>query len=370
MHLLVSIRRRRRNSLRRVGSLAAAVCAEELFEEEAGEESGIVADDAVFFEEIIGDEADFLLEDFLAINGNRFGVFRAVAAQDRRGDGFAVGDNSVNDVARDMELDGAKMVAEGVVSGFTGLRHQVGNVHAGGFGAEDGAGNLRNEEVRDDAGVKRTGTHEDKVGVLKRLNSHGERADATWVQLDLANGKLTAGDAGLAVDALAIGESRDQVNIRKSRGKNTAANREDLAGDADGFGKIASDMCESSKKEVTEVVTAEPSTGVEAILKKASKKSFVLGERHHAVADVAGREHAILAAQAAGAATIIGDGNDGDQVGDGALGRRQSIAAANDVFLQASEQSGETSAPAKCNYAQAGKCIFLQARNFHARLKY
>ena len=53
----------------------------------------------------------------------------------------------------------------------------------------------------------------------------------------------------------------------------------------------------------------EATSGFEAVLKQARDQAFVLGERHHAVADVAGREHVELAAQTAGAAAVIADGH-------------------------------------------------------------
>jgi hypothetical protein len=43
---------------------------------------------------------------------------------------------------------------------------------------------------------------------------------------------------------------------------------------------------------------------------------FVLGERHQAVADVAGGKHSEIASQAAGTASLISDGDDGGKPGD------------------------------------------------------
>jgi hypothetical protein len=69
-------------------------------------------------------------------------------------------------------------------------------------------------------------------------------------------------------------------------------------------------------------------------LKQAAEKRFVFRKRHHAVADVAGREDAILAAQAAGAAAVIGDRDDGGEIGDGTIGAGVLVGAADDEFLE------------------------------------
>jgi hypothetical protein len=44
-------------------------------------------------------------------------------------------------------------------------------------------------------------------------------------------------------------------------------------------------------------------------LKEARHQGFVGRERDHAIADVAGRQHVKIAAQAAGAAAVVGDGH-------------------------------------------------------------
>ena len=53
-----------------------------------------------------------------------------------------------------------------------------------------------------------------------------------------------------------------------------------------------------------------PRPRVEAVLKQARDQTLVFRQRHHAIADVAGREHVEFAAQAAGTAAIVGDRDD------------------------------------------------------------
>ena len=122
------------------------------------------------------------------------------------------------------------------------------------------------------------------------------------------------------MDRAAVFEGGDEMRRWKGRRKNAAANGQDFAADADGFGKIAGDMGERGQEKIAEIVADEAAAGVKAILKEAAEQGFVLRERDHAVANVAGRKDAIFAAQAAGAAAVVGDGDDGGEVRDGMLG--------------------------------------------------
>lgn len=140
-----------------------------------------MADDAVFFKEIAGDETDFGFEDVAAIEENRFGAFGTVTAGNLRGDGFAIGDDSIEDVATGVILDGTKMVAESVVGGFARLGHEVGDVNARSSGTDDRVGDFGDKQIWNDAGIERTGAHEDEVSLLDGFNHRRERADAARV---------------------------------------------------------------------------------------------------------------------------------------------------------------------------------------------
>src|SRR5216684_23828 len=116
---------------------------EEFFEEEAGEAAGVVAEDAVFLEEIVEDDAEAEFLEGGEVDGYRFGALGTVAAGYVGGDGLAIGDNPIDDAAGDVFLDGAEMVGEGVAGGFAGLGHQIGDVDARRFGFSNGGGNFR-----------------------------------------------------------------------------------------------------------------------------------------------------------------------------------------------------------------------------------
>jgi hypothetical protein len=117
---------------------------------------------------------------------------------------------------------------------------------------------------------------------------------------------------------------------------------------------------EGSDKEVAEAVAVELAL-VEAVLEEAGEEVLVFGESDHAVADIAGRKHLEVFAEAAGGASVVGDGDHGGEVadgaGDGRAGRRcraggglEADAAAavrgDDVALEAAEERGEAGSAA------------------------
>src|SRR5271163_3965984 len=102
------------------------------------------------------------------------------------------------------------------------------------------------------------------------------------------------------------------MNVFERGGEDAAADGEDFAADADGFGEISGDVRECREEEIAEIVADEAVASFETVLKEAAEQSFVFGESHHAIADIAGRKYAVFAAQAAGGAAVVGDGDDGD----------------------------------------------------------
>lgn len=243
--------------------------------EEARETGRIVAYEAVFFEEIVENEFDFELEDLLGINEDGLGALGAITASDVGRNGLAIGDNPVNDTLVDMALNGAQMLTESVVCGFARLGHQIGDIDAWGFGAGNGLGNFRNEEIGDHAGVKRARAHKDEVGLLNGVNGFGKGANAARHELDLPDGHAAAGDFGFAADALAVGERGGEMHIGDGGGKDTPADGEDFAGDANGFDKIAGDVGESGQEQVAEIMPNEAAPRMKAVLEEAAEQRFI-----------------------------------------------------------------------------------------------
>jgi hypothetical protein len=317
-----------------------------------------VADDAVFLEEMVEDHAYAQILDAIEVVGDGRGALGAIAARDFGRDGFAIGDHPIEEAARsvparNMALDGADVLAERIAGGFAGLGHEVGDVNASGFGVRNGVGNLRDEEIGNDAGVERARAEKDQIGFLDGFEGFGKRANITGRERELADGNAAGGDAGFAVNDAATFERGDEMDVGNRGRKDAPANGEDLAADAHGFGEISGNMSERGEKKIAEIMAAQAAASLKAILKEASEEGFVLGQGDHAIANIAGRKDAVFAAQPAGAAAVIGYGDDGGEIGDGALFGGMLVTAADDVLLEPAKEGGKAGAAAESDDAEA-----------------
>src|SRR5258707_14706310 len=214
---------------------------EEFFEEEAGEALGMVADDAVFFQEIVEDDAEAEFLEGGNVDGHGFGALRTITAGHIGRHRLAVGDDPIDDPARNVLLDGAQMIGQGVTGGFAGLRHQIGDIDArsGGFG--NGSGNFRNQQVWKNAGVERAGAEKYQVSLLDGFDGLGKRAHTARGKLKLFDWHFAGGDLGFALKGAAVFVRGNEVHVWKGGRKNAAANGEHFAADADSLGEIAGD---------------------------------------------------------------------------------------------------------------------------------
>ena len=106
-------------------------------------------------------------------------------------------------------------------------------------------------------------------------------------------------------------------------------------------------MRERRQEQISKIVANQTVPGAEPILKQPAQQRFVFGERDHAVADIPRGEDAVFAAQPAGAAPVVRDGDDGSEVDDGPLARWIRVVARCNVELEAAEKGGEAGAAAK-----------------------
>src|SRR5882672_5192068 len=128
-------------------------------------------------------------------------------------------------------------------------------------------------------------------------------------------------------------------------------------------------MRKRGEEKVAEVVADEAAASVEAVLKEPAEQRFIFRKSDHAISNVAGRENTILAAQAAGAAAVIGDGDDRSKVGDGMLARGMFIGAADYMFLEAAEKCRKAGAAAESDNAETAVRSFRLGRGFfHVRM--
>jgi len=160
--------------------------------------------------------------------------------------------------------------------GFAGLSHQVSNVDAGSVRFGNSVGNLRDQQVRKNAGVERTGSEKNQVGFLDGFDSQGKRTHAARGKLEVLDRHGAGGDARFAVNGAAVFEGGDKMHVRERGRKDASADGQHFAADADGFGEIAGDMRERGQKKIAEIVADKAAAGMKTILEQAAKKRFIL----------------------------------------------------------------------------------------------
>jgi len=152
---------------------------EEFFEEEAGEALGMVADDAVFFQEIVEDDAE---AEFLEGGKYRRPRVRRPARDKRRatsGDtAWRLATTPIDDPARNMLLDDAQDDRPGRNRRFR--RACVIKLaiyrRAEAVDLAMGRGNFRDQQVWKNAGVERAGAEKYQVSLLDGFDGLGKRA--------------------------------------------------------------------------------------------------------------------------------------------------------------------------------------------------
>ena len=96
---------------------------EEFFEEKTGQAPGVVAQNPVFFEQIIEQHAVTKTPERRQINVDWSSSFRSVASGNVGRNGLAVRHHEIDHAVRQMLLDGADVVGKRIARRFTGLRH-------------------------------------------------------------------------------------------------------------------------------------------------------------------------------------------------------------------------------------------------------
>src|SRR5216684_6685832 len=248
----------------------------EFFEKEAGKAGGIVADDAVLFEEIVQNDAISELLQVRDIDDHGLGALGTITLGDFRGDRLTIGDDPVDEAARSVALNSAEMIGQSVAGGFAGLGHEIGDVDARRLGFGDGAGDFRDEQIGKNAGVERTGAKKNQVRALNGLDRFRQRADVARKQRELPDWLSASGNARFSVNFAAAFERGDQRHVGDRGRKNSAANGQDFAADPNRFREVAGDVGQRGEEEVAEVVADEAAAGVKAILKEVAEQSFVL----------------------------------------------------------------------------------------------
>jgi len=287
-------------------------------EQGLGEAVGVVAEEIAFEGEITGDGFDAEGTDTVEVGSDGCLASACVKIEQGGRDGRGIDEGVVEDahaICLAVVEDFFDVLGCGEPERLVGLGHKVADIDAGGLGGGDGLGDAMHEQVSDQRGVERAGAEGDEVCVGDGIEGCGEGFGVGGCEHEFDDAVGAGGDAGFAVDQIACVHARGEGDVAVGGGVDAASGGKNLGGHLHGLGEVSGDAGERGEEEIAEVVALQAAV-VEAVLKELGEQEFVLGERDHAVAHVSGREHVELFAQAAGGATVVGDGDDGGEVAD------------------------------------------------------
>ena len=116
-------------------------------QEELGQPARVVADHAVFEEQVGADRLYTQRAEGVKIHHHRLGAVCRVAAHQARGERPSVEDDVIEEVATSVLVDGAQMLGGRVSAGFARLGHQVTHEHLQRLRARDGLRDSMHQEV-------------------------------------------------------------------------------------------------------------------------------------------------------------------------------------------------------------------------------
>jgi len=339
----------------------------------AGDAGGVVASDSVFFEVVAehGNDAEFL--DGVKIVGDLARTFQLVLSQEFRGNRRAVDERVIEKLLLGVAVEGADVIGGSEIQAFVGLGHQVADVDLDRLGRDDCLRNAPHQQVGNQAGEQRARTDGDEIRVgdgFERLR-HG--LDVRRNEEQFADASLAGSDFCFAAHAGAIFHESFKFDVGSRGGMNVSAGEQNLGRQAHGFGEIGRDGSKRGEKQVSEAVAFEPGAFFKTMAEEFRQQSFVFAEGYDAIADVTGRQHVELFAQAAAGAPVVADGDYGAKIADhGRVGDSAgNFGGGENKFLQSLEQGGKAGPTTNGDYAQTTLArTFLRDRgspgfNFH-----
>ena len=237
-----------------------------------------------------------------------------------------------------MVLDGLQVLAHRVPHRLAGLAGDVADVDLHRRAGAQRLDHSLDEEVGQDRRVERSRPDDDQLGGQDRGLGLGVDLGVRRLEEHAVDLLDTVGHLRLADPDLAA-RGRAEHDVAERGRDDLAAHREDPTGLSDGVLEVAGDLRHGGDEEVAEGVTGERSLTAEPVLEQLGHQRLGLGERGEALADVSRRQDAIFLAEPSAGSSVVGDGDDRDDVAG--------------VFLHASEQRGQAGAAADRDQARA-----------------
>ena len=233
-----------------------------------------------------------------------------VRLHDLRRDRRAVCDADVDDAGAGMLQNGADMIVGVVAVGLTVLGHDVQRVDLACTALADGVSDAADKEIRNDARIEAPRPDHDDIGVADGLHALRQGRRTLWDQPDLADAGIVdlfrVEDLALTEHAAAVVKLRLQPHILIGHGQHPAGDGQDVPHPVDRLVKRAGNAVHGRQEQIAEALPREATLG-EAVVQQLAHRLFRVGQRQNAAPDVAGRQHAEILAQRAGASVRVGE---------------------------------------------------------------
>ena len=252
-----------------------------------------------------------------SVDDDGLGVLHPVAILQILGDGGGIGQAQIHQAGLGVGEEGFQVVGQGVALCLPLLGHDVGDVDAQGVGLSHRLGHAIHQQVGDDAGVQAPRPQEDDVRLADGVQRSRQRRRVLRLHAHLGDaavlGTLEGGDFGFSHHRRAVFKLRHHVHILVGHRQHLPRDGQDLAHACYRLVKGGGDTVQRRQEQVAEALPCQAPL-LEPVVQQVFHDGFRVGHSLQAAADVARRGHPQVLPQHAGAAAIVGHGDDGGQV--------------------------------------------------------
>lgn len=295
----------------------------------------------MLFEEFVHDAFEAEALDGFNVIFHGLGALLAIALDDGAARHAMIQDHPIENLLLGVFEDRADVIGGGEMRSFAGLGHEIADVDAFGAGSGDGFGDSGDEQIRNYAGKERAGAENDEIGVRDRLDIFLRRFGMMAREPHAADRATRFCDVALRGNDAAIVHEGFERNIFGRGRQDATVNTEELASLFDRAREITGDLRERGEKQIAHAVSAEAAAGVKAELEGARDGGFVIRESSDAIADIARGKNAVIAAQAAGTAAVVCDGDNRCEIGYSKISR---LTGNGGEIAEATKKSGKAGA--------------------------
>lgn len=332
-----------------IRAAGAAPPANEMIEQKAGKSGLIVANNTVLLQKI---SRDVLQPHAIQLGVGRrdlFGALRAVTPNQTPRNRGAIDHDKIEYFPACMLVYRADMIGNRIVLRLAWLRHQIRDVNACGAGMRERIHHSFDQQIRNDACVERTGSHQHEVRFANCAENFRKWMNAARHKAYASDRLARLRDFRLTDDDRPVFELRFQRYVLLGRRENSSPNCQHLRRNSNRLWEIACNVRKRRQEEVAEAVASQSAPARKPILEKVGEQVLIFREGHHAVTNITGGQNAIFPTEAARTPTVVRHRNHGRKIGNRPLFFFRS--SRRDMFLQAAQDSREPCAAAKRNYA-------------------